>query len=230
MAKHPVYICLNCLSSISESQKQPKCTFCGSLMAKKDEILEKWIDEHSPEFATLFNDIIPFYNFAEMIDEESADFDNDKYELKDKSYELLNRLVDEVEKRLNRAVVLHTTGIYMQEFDWDDFEFDPPIDLTDPSIRIGFLFFLDTLSLAMVHAILRDQKYNNMKASLSELSWAHKYFNHLLRSEAGGIDERKEPKLKWPVVIHSLFANYIPPIQGINSVWRDAELLSKNKE
>ncbi|MHA2104000.1 MAG: hypothetical protein ACW981_11295 [Candidatus Hodarchaeales archaeon] len=223
MAKHPIYICSNCLSSIEESKKQPSCKHCNSIMQKKDELIDEWIETHSSLLAQLFNHITEFYQYTIMVDDEVAEFDSKKYELDDDVYEILNQLVDEVRLRLPRAIVLHTTGFYMQEFEWDDFEFNPPINVMDPKVRLGFLFFLDFLSLAMTHAILRDTNHNNRSATLSELVWAHKYFNHVLRTEAGGLEEHKEHKARWPILIYGLFENYIPPVHAINQVWKEAE-------
>ncbi|OLS19099.1 MAG: hypothetical protein HeimC3_47330 [Candidatus Heimdallarchaeota archaeon LC_3] len=227
MSKKRIYFCSNCLSSIFESKKQSTCIFCNTLMVEKDEIIEDWINKYSPIISKLFNEIKKFYDFTEMIDNETAIFDNEKYELDDESYGLLNEIVDTDEFRLPIAIVLHTTGLYIQEYDWDDFEFNPPIDLMDLNNRVGFLFFLDFLSLAATHAILRATKHNNISASLSELVWAHKYFNYHLQNEVGGINELKEPKARWPVLIFGMFENYIPPVHAINSIWKEAEQYTK---
>ena len=227
MSKKKVFLCSNCLSSIKESKNQTTCIFCNSLMIEKEKIIEDWINKYSPIISKLFNRILKFYDYTEMIDDETAIFDNEKYDLDDESYGLLNELVDTVEFRLPIATVLHTTGFYIQEYDWDDFEFNPPVNLLDINNRVGFLFFLDFLSLAATHSILRATHHNNSNASLSELIWAHKYFNYHLQNEVSGKEELKEIKARWPVLIFGMFQNYIPPVHAINSVWKEAEKFSK---
>lgn len=227
MAKKEIWICTKCLSSCEENKKAPKCPNCDSIMVNKENVIEDWIQEYSPQFAKLFNGIADFYKYTQMITEDYAEYTVSDEEMKDEYYEILNNFTDIQEKWLKLAVVLHTTGEYIQLFNWEDFEFNPPIDLMDKSIRAGFLFFLDTLCLALAHTILREKKKPNTRAALEQCTMAHNYFNHHLRSQVGGIEEMKEAKARWPVLMYSLLDSYIPPLNAINSVWREAESFAK---
>ena len=227
MSKKDIWVCTKCLSSCEENKKAPKCLNCGSIMLNKEAIIEDWVQEYSPQFAKLFNGIAAFYKYTHLVTDDYAEYTAPDEEMKDEYFEIINNFTDMQEKWLKLAIVLHTTGEYMQLFNWEDFEFNPPIDLMDKNIRAGFLFFLDALCLALTHAILRTSKKPNTKATLEQCVIAHNYFNHHLRTQVGGVEEMKEAKARWPVLIYTLLDSYIPPLNGISSVWRDAESFSK---
>ena len=198
-------------------------------MIPKSTAVESWISQYSNLFALLFNEVSTLYSLTKMVDTESAEFDSEKGDISDSHYLTLNRLIEDREKRLQMAVVLRTAGEYMEKFSWEDFEFVPPVDLTNKVTRAGFLFFLDFLCLALAHAILRDQRLPNTIPVLSELVVAHKAFDDFLHSLLAGEESLIEPKTRWPVLIFGLFDGYIPPIYAISGVWREALSVSTKK-
>ena len=198
-------------------------------MVEIEKILDELIETISPRFASLFNEILPIYQKVTMLDNETAEFNPDDHSIDEEIFELLNDIVDTVDQRLKNAVVLHITGKYMTHYDWDDFEFKPHIDLEDPTTRIGFLFFLDFLCLAISHSILQENEKEKNQSICFQLFNAHRYFNHLVFQEAADREDRIQPKLKWPVLLYNLFDSYIPPVYGVNQTWKQIESHSKKK-